>query len=62
MPALPRNDPVSEVRRHLLRVERLRCLRTVEIQKADALRLARRLESRRHASVGQHMPAPHRAA
>src|SRR5580704_1883008 len=30
---------LSEIPRELLRVECLRCLRTVEIQKADALRL-----------------------
>jgi hypothetical protein len=30
---------LSEIPRHLLRVECLRCLRTVEIQKADALKL-----------------------
>jgi hypothetical protein len=30
---------LSEIPRHLLRVECLRCRRTVEIQKADALRL-----------------------
>jgi len=30
---------LSEVPRHLLRVECLRCLRVVEIQKADAVRL-----------------------
>ena len=30
---------LSEVPRHLLRVECLRCSRTVEIQKADAVRL-----------------------
>ena len=30
---------LSEIPRHLLRVECLRCLRIVEIQKADALKL-----------------------
>ena len=39
-PWLPiQQQRLSEIPRHLLRVECLRCLRAVEIQKADALRL-----------------------
>jgi len=30
---------LSEIPRHLLRIECLRCLRIIEIQKADAIRL-----------------------
>jgi hypothetical protein len=50
---------LSEIPRHLLRVECLRCLRTVEIQKVDALRLAgpHAVERHREPAVGRRVPA-----
>ena len=56
---------LAEIHQHVLRVGCRRCGRTVEIQKADAVRLVRRaggLEGCRAAAAGQHLQQAHRPA
>ena len=68
--ARPSGNPIQkqqlgDIQRHVLRVSCRRCARTIEIQKADAIRLAGPqdgLEGSWTATVGRHMPATYRPA